>query len=105
MKKVEIQQSQADLKARMQEELVRKCLQKEVSRQEAQEKTRRILESKSQITDGNDAKAKAIDMLIDVQRQLLDVFAISKVLLCFDRSVITCAKTICRMTRQLKSCK
>lgn len=33
----------------------------------------------SQISDGDEAKAKAIDMLIDVQKQLLDVFAITKV--------------------------
>ena len=63
----------------MQEELVRKSLQKEVSIQEAHEKARRIMESKSDIADGDEAKTKAIDMLIDVQKQLLDVFAISKV--------------------------
>ena len=65
----------------MHEELIRKSLQKEVSRQEAQEKARRIKESKSQIGDKDNAKTKAIDMLVDVQKQLLDVFAISKV--CF----------------------
>lgn len=63
----------------MQEELVRKSLQKEVSIQEAHEKARRIMESRSEIADGDEAKTKAIDMLIDVQKQLLDVFAISKV--------------------------
>ena len=63
----------------MQEELIRRSLQKEVSKLEAKEKARRIKESKSQIGDGDDAKSKAIDMLVDVQKQLLDVFAITKV--------------------------
>lgn len=63
----------------MQEELIRRSLQREVSKLEAQEKARRIKESKSQIGDGDDAKSKAIDMLVDVQKQLLDVFAVSKV--------------------------
>ena len=63
----------------MQEELIRRSLQKEVSKLEAKEKARRIKESKSQFGDGDDAKSKAIDMLVDVQKQLLDVFAISKV--------------------------
>ena len=62
----------------MQEELIRRSLQKEVSKLEAQEKAQRIKESKSQICDGDDAKSKAIDMLVDVQKQLLDVFVISK---------------------------
>ncbi|KAJ7393732.1 hypothetical protein OS493_003391 [Desmophyllum pertusum] len=79
IKKNEMQQQQEDNKVRMQEELVRKTLQKEVSIQEAHEKARRITESLSQIADGDDAKTKAIDMLVDVQKQLLDVFAISKV--------------------------
>ena len=79
LKKIEVRQSQQDNKDRMQEELIRKSLQKEVSRQEAQEKTRRIKESHSQVADEDDAKSKAIDMLVDVQKQLLDVFAISKV--------------------------
>ena len=74
-----MQQNQEDNKERMQEELIRRSLQKEVSRLEAQEKARRITESKSQIGDGDDAKTKAIDMLVDVQKQLLDAFAISKV--------------------------
>ena len=63
----------------MQEELIRRSLQREVSKLEAQEKARRIKESKSQISEGDDAKSKAIDMLVDVQKQLLDVFAVSKV--------------------------
>ncbi|KAL9985834.1 hypothetical protein ACROYT_G008282 [Oculina patagonica] len=78
VKKIETKQQQEDNKVRMQEELVRKSLQKEVSIQEAHEKARRIMESKSEIADGDEAKTKAIDMLIDVQKQLLDVFAISK---------------------------
>ena len=57
----------------MQEELIRR------SKLEAQEKARRIKESKSHIGEGDDAKSKAIDMLVDVQKQLLDVFAVSKV--------------------------
>lgn len=83
IKKNEMQQQQEDNKVRMQEELVRKTLQKEVSIQEAHEKARRITESLSQIADGDDAKTKAIDMLVDVQKQLLDVFAISKASLLF----------------------
>lgn len=83
MKKIETKQQQEDNKVRMQEELVRKSLQKEVSIQEAHEKARRIMESKSEIADGDEAKTKAIDMLIDVQKQLLDVFAISKVRIVF----------------------
>ena len=79
LKKTEIKQHQEDNKVRMQEELIRKSLQKEVSVQEAHEKARRIMESKSEIADGDEAKTKAIDMLIDVQKQLLDVFTISKV--------------------------
>lgn len=63
----------------MQEELLRKSHQKEVSIQEAHEKTRRITETLSQISDCDEAKAKAIDMLIDVQKQLLDVFTITQV--------------------------
>ena len=74
-----MKQNQEDNKVRMQEELVRKSLQKVVSIQEAQEKARRIMETKSDIADGDAEKTKAIDMLIDVQKQLLDVFAISKV--------------------------
>ena len=74
-----MKQNQEDNKVRMQEELIRKSLQKVVSIQEAQEKTRRIMETKSDIADGDDEKTKAIEMLIDVQKQLLDVFAISKV--------------------------
>ena len=80
MKKIEVRQSQQDNKERMQEELIRKSLQREVSIQEAHEKARRIKESHSQMADEDDAKSKAIDMLVDVQKQLLDVFAISKVL-------------------------
>ena len=83
IKKNEMQQQQEDNKVRMQEELVRKTLQKEVSIQESHEKARRITESLSQIVDGDDAKTKAIDMLVDVQKQLLDVFAISKASLLF----------------------
>ena len=79
VRKTEIKQNQEDHKNRMQEELLRKSHQKEVSIQEAQEKCRRITETMSQISDGDEAKAKAIDMLIDVQKQLLDVFAITKV--------------------------
>ena len=79
VKKTEMKQNQEDNKVRMQEELVRKSLQKVVSIQEAQEKARRIMETKSDIADGDAEKTKAIDMLIDVQKQLLDVFAISKV--------------------------
>lgn len=78
-KKAEIKLHQEDNKVRMQEELLRKSLQKEVSIQEAHEKARRIMESKSDIADGDEEKTKVIDMLIDVQKQLLDVFAISKV--------------------------
>jgi len=89
LKKIEIQQNQEDNKERMQEELIRKSLQKEVSRLEAQEKARRIKESKSQIADEDDAKSRAIDMLIDVQKQLLDAFAISKV-------IMTCSPAFCR---------
>ena len=70
----------------MQEELLRKSLQKEVSLQEAHEKARRIMESKSDIADGDEEKTKAIDMLIDVQKQLLDVFAISKASIGFPRN-------------------
>ena len=80
MKKIEVRQSQQDNKERMQEELIRKSLQREVSIQEAHEKARRIKESHSQMADEDNAKSKAIDMLVDVQKQLLDVFAISKVL-------------------------
>lgn len=65
----------------MQEELLRKSIQKEVMNQEAQEKSRRIKNSASRTSDQkDDAKSKAIDMLVDVQKQLLDVFAIAKVL-------------------------
>ncbi|XP_020609692.1 trichohyalin-like [Orbicella faveolata] len=85
IKKIEIKQHQEDNKVRMQEELVRKSFQKEVSIQEAHEKARRIMESKSDIADGDEEKTKAIDMLIDVQKQLLDVFAISKVRIGFPR--------------------
>ena len=74
-----MRQNQEDNKERMQEELVRKSLQKEVSKQEAHEKARRIKESNGQTNDDDDAKSKAIDMLVDVQKQLLDVFAIAKV--------------------------
>ena len=63
----------------MQEELLRKTHQKEVAIEEAHEKARRITETLSQISDGDEAKAKSIDMLIDVQNQLLDVFAITQV--------------------------
>ena len=63
----------------MQEELIRRSLQREVSKLEAKEKARRIKESKSQIGEGDNAKSKATDMLVDVQKQLLDVFAVSKV--------------------------
>lgn len=84
-KKVEIKLHQEDNKVRMQEELLRKSLQKEVSVQEAHEKARRIMESKSDIADGDEKKTKVIDMLIDVQKQLLDVFAISKVCVCHFR--------------------
>ena len=80
-----MKQNQEDNKVRMQEELIRKSLQKEVSLQEAHEKARRIMETKSDIADGDEEKTKAIDMLIDVQRQLLDVFAISKVGVVFPR--------------------
>ncbi|XP_068743722.1 trichohyalin-like [Montipora capricornis] len=79
LKKIEMRQNQEDNKERMQEELVRKSLQKEVSKQEAHEKARRIKESNSQTNDDDDAKSKAIDMLVDVQKQLLDVFAIAKI--------------------------
>lgn len=37
------------------------------------------------IANGDEEKAKAIDMLIDVQKQLLDVFAISNVSVRFPR--------------------
>jgi len=84
-KKAEIKLHQEDNKVRMQEELLRKSLQKEVSIQEAHEKARRIMESKSDIADGDEEKTKVIDMLIDVQKQLLDVFAISKVCVCHFR--------------------
>lgn len=79
LKNIETKQSQEDNKERMQEELIRKSLKMEVSRLEAHEKARRIRESSSQIGEEDDAKSKAIDMLVDVQKQLLDVFAISKV--------------------------
>lgn len=78
VKKIETRQHQEENKERMQEELIRRSLQREVSKLEAQEKARRIKESKSQIGEGDDAKSKAIDMLVDVQKQLLDVFAVSK---------------------------
>jgi len=86
VKKIETKQHQEDNKVRMQEELLRKSLQKVVSIQEAHEKARRIMESKSDIADGDEEKTKAIDMLIDVQKQLLDVFAISKVNVCFPKN-------------------
>ncbi|XP_067037515.1 uncharacterized protein PF3D7_1120000-like [Acropora muricata] len=80
LKKIEIRQNQEDNKERMQEELLRKSIQKEVMNQEAQEKTRRIKNSASRTSDQkDDAKSKAIDMLVDVQKQLLDVFAIAKI--------------------------
>jgi len=53
-KKAEIKLHQEDNKVRMQEELLRKSLQKEVSIQEAHEKARRIMESKSDIADGDE---------------------------------------------------
>lgn len=81
LKKIEIRQNQEDNKELMQEELVRRSLQKVVLSQEAQEKARRIKNSTSRTSDQkDDAKSKAIDMLVDVQKQLLDVFAIAKVL-------------------------
>ena len=94
MKKTEMKQHQEDNKVRMQEELVQKAVQKEVSAQEAHEKARRIMESKSDIADGDEEKAKAIDMLIDVQKQLLDVFAISKVRASFSQGS---ACTVCEI--------
>lgn len=103
VRKTEIKQNQEDHKNRMQEELLRKSHQKEVSIQEAQEKCRRITETMSQISDGDEAKAKAIDMLIDVQKQLLDVFAITKVQDLKDRmshiKMLNCRKNMLREIR------
>lgn len=103
LRKTEIKQNQEDHKNRMQEELLRKSHQKEVSIQEAHEKTRRITETLSQISDGDEAKAKAIDMLIDVQKQLLDVFSITQAQDVKDRmnhlKTLNCRKNMLREIR------
>ncbi|XP_032218071.1 trichohyalin isoform X2 [Nematostella vectensis] len=66
---------QEDRKALMHEELLHKTLSKQVSQQEAQERARRIKESKSELSHDDSPKQKAMDTLIDVQRQLLDVMS------------------------------
>lgn len=63
----------------MQEELLHKTLGKQAKQLEANEKARRINESQN-VTEEDDKRQKTIDMLIGVQKQLLDVMAKTEVL-------------------------
>lgn len=77
-KKEEIRLEQDNLKNAMQEELLHKTLGKQVSELEAHEKARRINEAKN-IIDEDTKRQKTMDMLIGVQKQLLDVMAHTEV--------------------------
>ena len=66
------EQEQADKKVLMQEELLHRVHSKQVEREEAMEKTRRIKETLSEEVDP--ARQKAINMLLDTQNELLTVF-------------------------------
>ncbi|KAK3710665.1 hypothetical protein QZH41_011005, partial [Actinostola sp. cb2023] len=75
VKKEETRVEQSNCKTVMQEELLHKTLAKQVSKLEAHEKARRITEAKSGATEEDSKRQKTMDMLIDVQKQLLDVMS------------------------------
>jgi hypothetical protein len=66
---------QSDRKTTMHEELLHKTLGKLVSKQEADEKARRINEFSSGVTEEDRKRQKTMDLLIDVQKQLLDIIS------------------------------
>lgn len=73
---------QCNRKELMHEELLHKTLGKQVALLEAEEKARRIKDAvicdAEPVTDEDRKKQKVMDMLIDVQKQLLNVMSSSQ---------------------------
>lgn len=78
IKNEESRVEQSSFKNMMQEELLHKTLGKQANELEAHEKARRIHES-TNVTEEDAKRQKTMDMLLGVQRQLLDAMSHAEV--------------------------